>query len=141
MKRLILPLIFVGAIGAGCASHQHAYYSPPPPPAPVVVPGPVVIMPAPIPPPATVVVPAVNEGQAIQIARSEAFRHGWRNTKVQRAGYWNDRWHVDLYNEPHHHVEHYGWAEIAPDGAVLAFSDTPRHHAYWEGHQYREYRY
>jgi hypothetical protein len=129
------------AIGTGCAEQHHAYH---PVNEPVVVPGPVVVTPVPSTsqtvisaPPTTVVVPAVTENQAVQIARAEAMRHGWRNVGVSQAGFYNDRWHVDLYNEPHHHVEHYGWVEVAPNGDVLHFSDSPRHRADW----YREHHY
>ncbi len=133
MKGIITSLLAVAAIGAGCASHDHVYYSRPVS-EPVVVQRQVVVTPPTtvVTPAPTVVVPAITERNAMEIARAEAFHHGWRNTTVERARFLNERWLVDLYNEPHHHVETYGWAEIAPDGSVLAFSTSPHRRSYSE---------
>jgi hypothetical protein len=134
MKRLLIALVL--AAGAGCATHQHARYESPNPPrviVPAPAPGAVVIAPPPgsvvIPPGSTVVVPRLTENEAAEIARSEAYRHGWRNVGVQQARFWDNRWHVDIYHNVHKNAERYGWVEIAPDGTVLAFADRPREHA------------
>lgn len=125
MKGILSPLLLIGLVGAGCASHERVYYSRPAN-QPVIVQTPVVTAPVvTTTPPVTVVVPAITEQQAMEIARAEAYHHGWRNVHVQRASYLGDRWHVDVFNEPHHHVETYGWADVAPDGSVLAFSTSP----------------
>jgi hypothetical protein len=137
--------ILAGAVvllGTGCASRQQTYYHRPVPyPHPVIVPRPVVVTPAPVvtSPPTTVVVPAINENQAIQIARAEAARHGWRNVGISQTAYWTDRWHVDIYNQLHKHVEHYGWVEVAPTGHVIAFSRSPHHHAGSYRHRHARY--
>jgi hypothetical protein len=134
MKWSLLALIL--AIGAGCATHHHARYESPAP-AQVIVPSPapgaVVVTPPPgsisVPPGSTVVVPSLTENEAAEIARAEAYRHGWRNVAVEEARFWDNRWHVEIYNEPHKHVEQHGWVDVAPDGTIIAFSDRPRHHA------------
>ena len=136
MKRLLIALVL--AAGAGCASSHHARYESPYPPRVVVpapAPGAVVVTPpagsviVSQPAPGTVVVPALTENEAAEIARSEAYRHGWRNVGVQRARFWDNAWHVDIYHEPAKHAERYGFVDIAPDGSILAFSDSPRQHA------------
>lgn len=134
MKRSLIALLL--AVGAGCASSHHARYERSEPPrviVPAPAPGAVVVTPPAgsvvIEPGPRVVVPALTENEAAEIARAEAYRHGWRNVGVQRARFWENRWHVDIYHEPHRHTERYGWVDIAPDGSVLAFSDTPRQHA------------
>src|SRR4051812_30091197 len=107
MKGILTSVFLVGVVGAGCASHEHVYYSKPVT-QPVVVQTPTVVTTTPAPgtvistSPATVVVPAISEAQAMEIAKAEAYHHGWRNVNVQRATWLNDRWHVDVYNEPHH---------------------------------------
>jgi hypothetical protein len=138
MKWSLIALVL--ALGAGCATHHQARYESPYPPRVVVpspAPGAVVVTPpsgsvvisTPNPAPGTVVVPSVTENEAAEIARSEAYRHGWRNVAVQRAHFWDNAWHVDIYHEPAKHAERYGWVDIAPDGTVLRFSDKPREHA------------
>jgi hypothetical protein len=134
MKRSLIALVL--AAGAGCASHDHARYENPHPRRTVMpAPGAVVVTPPPgsvivsQPSPGTVVVPALTENEAAEIARAEAYRHGWRNVGVQRASYWDNRWHVDIYHEPSKHNERYGWVDIAPDGTILRFSDSPHQHA------------
>lgn len=137
MKRSLIALIL--AAGAGCASHHHARYENPHAPRTVVpapAPGAVVVTPPPgsvviqTPPAAsTVIVPALTENEAAEIARAEAYRHNWRNVVVQKARYWDNRWHVDIYYEPSRHNERYGWVDIAPDGTILRFSDSPHQHA------------
>jgi hypothetical protein len=138
MKWTLIALVL--ASGAGCASHYHARYESPNPPQVVVpspAPGAVVVTPPPgsvvvQQPNTSVVVPALTENEAAEIARSEAYRHGWRNVSVESARFWDNRWHVDIYNEPHRHVEHHGWVDIAPDGSVLTFSPTREHAGYYE---------
>jgi hypothetical protein len=134
MKRSLIALLL--AAGAGCASNHHAGYESPYPPRTVSpAPGAVVVTPpsgsviVSQPAPTTVVVPALTENEAAEIARAEAYRHGWRDVHVQKARYWNDRWHVDIYHEPSRHNERAGWVDVAPNGTVLAFSETPHQHA------------
>jgi len=134
MKGLLIALLVVAA-GAGCSSSHHRarYESPYPPRTVTPAPGAVVVTPPPgsvivsQPAPSTVVIPALTENEAAEIARSEAYRHGWRNVGVQRARFWDNRWHVDIYHDVSKHNERYGWVDVAPDGSVLAFSDSPYH--------------
>src|SRR5437868_3216831 len=102
MRGKLFAVGAVLALGTGCASHQHVRYESPVP-AQVVVPAPapgVVVVPNPAP--TTVVVPAITENEAAEIARAEAYRHGWRNVRVERAAYWRDSWHVSLERGGHH---------------------------------------
>ena len=141
MKRTLIALIL--AAGAGCASNHHARYESPYPPRVVVpspAPGAVIVTPPPgsvvvnPPPTTTVVVPALTENEAAEIARSEAYRHGWRNVGVEHARFWDNRWHVEIYNQAHKHGEMHGWVDVAPDGSVLGFSPTREHAGYY--HRY-----
>jgi hypothetical protein len=137
MKGTLIALILV--TGAGCASGYHARYESPNPPRVVVpapAPGAVVVTPPPRTvtvqtAPSTVVVPAITENEAAEIARSEAYRHGWRNVGVDHARFWENHWEVEVYNHPHKAVEHHGWVDIAPDGSVLGFSTRHEHADYY----------
>jgi len=137
MKRTLIALIL--AVGAGCASRHEVRYEP----ARVIVPSPapstVIVTPPPgsvsVPPGTTVVTPTITENEASAIARSEAYRHGWRNVGVDYARFWENHWEVEVYNQPHKNAEQHGWVDIAPDGSVLGFS-TRREHA---GYYHRRY--
>ncbi len=127
MKRNLLALLLALGV-AGCASHHHARYENPEPPR-VIVPAPapgVVVVPQ---FPRGPVVPRLTENEAAEIARTEAYRHGWRNVRVDRVAFWESRWHVDVSHNPRKHAQGHGWVEIAPDGTILAFADRPREHA------------
>jgi hypothetical protein len=130
MKTSIVALL-VALVGAGCASSHHARYESPAPPQ-VIVPAPapgVVVVPQ-MPPPGHVV-PRLTENEAAEIARSEAYRHGWHNVSIEHVGYWDNHWHVDIGRTAPHHEFRHGFVEVAPDGTVLAFGDSPRQHAYY----------
>jgi hypothetical protein len=134
MKRILIALVL--AAGAGCASSHHARYEPAPRvvvPAPA--PGAVVVAPpagtVTVQPGSTVVVPAITENEASEIARSEAYRHGWRNVAVDHARFWENHWEVEVYNHPHKYSEQHGWVDIAPDGSVLGFSTRHEHAGYY----------
>lgn len=134
MKNILIVLIL--AIGAGCASSQHVRYERAEPPRVIVpspAPGAVVIAPpagsVSVQPGTTVVVPSITENEAAEIARSEAYRHGWRNVEVERTHFWDNHWEVQVENHVQKHGEQHGWVDIAPDGSILGFSVRAREHA------------
>lgn len=87
-----------------------------------------------LPPSSHAVAPSLTETEAAELARAEAYRHGWRNITVERAALATDRWHVDLYHEPEGKKVR-GWADIASDGKVLSFSQTPDNHDALDAHR------
>ena len=131
MKGFLIALGLLAA--AGCASNErHAKYeSPHPPQALVPAPAAGAVIPTPpagsetLPPKSPASAPALTENEAAELARAEAYRRGWRNIVVKPAVFADNRWHMDLRADN----DRSGWIDVAPDGTVLRFEETPDEHA------------
>ena len=116
-------------LGSGCASDRQARRYEHSAPPQVVVPGPAagaVVVPTPR---RDTAIPAITENEAAEIARAEAYRHGWRNVQVTEARFWRDQWHVDIVHRPDGRRERQGWVDVAPDGSILTFAEGRHQHA------------
>ena len=130
MKRALMGLGLVLAVGCASNERQAKYEDPHPPQ--VVVPAPAAGAVIATPPegsnvlPSSAAVPRLTENEAGEMARAEAYRRGWREIRVAPGDFSNNRWHFRVVDAD----DRKAWMDLAPDGKVLRFSQEPDDHTH-----------